>query len=236
MKKYFIKLFDKTFALNEKHIKNFALKYGKKGKWLDLGCDDGSWTVRITNKKVDWHGIEVVDKRARLARKNGIKTKAASLEKRLPYKDNQFDLVHSNQVIEHLFDLDIFLSEIHRVLKPKGILLISTENPASWHNIFALLMGWQMFSATNISIKKLGVGNPLAIHAGKTFEETAEGRTPAWEHNKLLTPRALCDMLETHGFKILDKLGAGYHPLPHWIGKLDINHSHFYVIAARKSL
>lgn len=234
IRQYFLFLFNKGFALNEKHISNFCTKFAKGSKWLDLGCDDGSWTKRITQRNVEWYGIEVVKERALLARKNGIKTKTSSLEAVLPFPSLQFDLVHSNQVIEHLYNLDIFLAEIHRVLKKNGVLVISTENPASWHNIAALIMGWQMFSATNISSKKLGIGNPLAIHVGKQFDETAEGRTPAWEHNKLLTPKALSDLLITHGFKILEKKGAGYHPLPASFGEFDVNHSHFYAIAARK--
>ncbi len=234
IKQYFLKLFNNAAVLNNQHIIHISNKYGKEGKWLDLGCDDGSWTKKITSKKIDWYGVEVVRSRVKLAKKKGIKVTMSSLEKKLPYKDNTFDLIHSNQVIEHLFDLDLFLSEIYQVLKPNGILIISTENPASWHNIFALLFGWQMFSATNISIKKLGIGNPLALHRGKQFNEMAEGRTAAWEHNKLLTPKALAELLVCHGFKILKTMGAGYHPLPAKIGEIDANHSHFYVIAAQK--
>jgi len=236
IKKYFLFLFNSAFSLNERHIQQFATKYGKGTDWLDLGCDDGSWTKRITSKKVNWFGLELVEDRVKIAKKNGIYAKVGSLEKKLPFSDSQFDLVHSNQVIEHLFDLDLFLSEIHRVLKPNGIHIISTENPASWHNIFALLMGWQMFSATNISSKKLGIGNPFAIHGGKGFSDTAEGRTDAWEHNKLLTPKALSELLSCHGFEVINTVGAGYHPLPSMLGEMNPSHSHFYAIVSRKKV
>ena len=202
MKNFFLKLFSDAYGLNEKHIISLCQSYGKTGKWLDLGCDDGSWTKKIAKRKIDWYGVEIVKERARKAAKKGIKVSVSSLEKSLPYSNATFDLVQSNQVIEHLFNIDQFISEIYRVLKPKGILVISTENPASWHNIFALLLGWQMFSATNISVKKLGLGNPLAVHQGKKFEDLG-GRTMAWGHNKLLTPRALNELLILHGFKIL---------------------------------
>lgn len=234
MKHFFLNLYNNASYLNEKHIISLIDKYGKAGEWLDLGCDDGTWTKKITSKNINWHGVEVVKSRADLAKNKGINVRVSSLEEKLPYKNNFFNLIHSNQVIEHLVDLDMFLSEIYRVLKPKGILIISTENPASWHNILALLAGWQMFSATNVSVKKLGLGNPMALTAGKKFEEIAEGRTSSWAHNKLLTPKALAELLVCYSFKILQTIGAGYHPFPAKIGEIDVNHSHFYVIACQK--
>jgi SAM-dependent methyltransferase len=235
IKKYFLKLFVGGTTLNGEHIIDFCNKYGKKGKWLDVGCDDAVWTKKISDsKKVEWYGIEVVEERAKIARKKGVKTKVSTLETVFPYKDNTFDLVHSNQVIEHLFNLDFFISEIRRVLKPGGVLVISTENPASWHNIFALLMGWQMFTSTNISTKKRVIGNPLSIHSSADFTFQDEAANLAWEHNKILTPRALAELLTLHGFKVLAKSGGGYHPLPPKLGELDVNHSHFYAIAARR--
>lgn len=235
LKNIFLKLFLGGSRLNEIHIIDYCKKYGQNGKWLDLGCDDGTWTKKIMGtKKIQWYGIEIVRSRANLAKKKGINVSSTSLSKKLPYKDNYFDLVHSNQVIEHLYDLDIFISEIHRVLKPGGISIISTENPASWHNIFALLMGWQMFSTTNISVKKRSIGNPLAIFANENFTFKEKGANLAWEHNKLVTPRALRELLLVHGFKVIDSIGAGYHPLFPKLGEHDLHHSHFYAMAAKK--
>jgi SAM-dependent methyltransferase len=50
--------------------------------------------------------------------------------KKFPFPDNQFDSVLTNQVLEHVFNPTEFLSEINRVLKPKGYLLLTV--PFVW--------------------------------------------------------------------------------------------------------
>lgn len=48
----------------------------------------------------------------------------------------------SNQVIEHLYDTDNFVAEVHRILRSGGTAVVSTEKAASWHT-GSLLLGWQ---------------------------------------------------------------------------------------------
>ncbi len=47
---------------------------------------------------------------------------------RLPYADDTFDVVYSFQVIEHVPKDDEFLKEAKRVLRPNGVLIITTPN------------------------------------------------------------------------------------------------------------
>jgi SAM-dependent methyltransferase len=72
-----------------------------------------------------------------------------------------FDVIFSNQVIEHLDYPDNFVREAFRVLKTDGYVVVATENMASWHNIFALLLGYQDFSSQGPS-REYRMGNPLS--------------------------------------------------------------------------
>lgn len=45
--------------------------------------------------------------------------------KTLPFTDNKFDGVFSSEVFEHIFNLEEIIPEIHRVLKPNGVLLFT---------------------------------------------------------------------------------------------------------------
>lgn len=46
----------------------------------------------------------------------------------IPFDDNVFDYVFIKSVIEHIANTDLFLSEIYRVLKPGGIVIVLTPD------------------------------------------------------------------------------------------------------------
>ena len=58
----------------------------------------------------------------------------------LPYEDATFDLVYSDWVIEHIADVDSFVSEVGRVLKPGGWFCAWTPNKWGYVGIGARLV------------------------------------------------------------------------------------------------
>jgi SAM-dependent methyltransferase len=201
------------------------------GAFVDLGCDDGALTVRIAERAGagEIHGVEAVEERAQLATKRGVDVQIADLNERLPYDDDRFAIVFSNQVIEHLRDTTLFVREVHRVLRPGGHAIISTENLASWHNIFSLFAGWQPFSLTNVSHEHGGLGNPLALHRGEAFA------WKSWEHVRVFAYRGLADLFRLNGFDVETTAGAGYFPLPARVGRWDPRHAAYITVKARKA-
>ena len=200
------------------------------GSLLDLGCDDGGWTLELARAaRADRvEGVEVVPQAAAAARARGITVHEIDLNRPLALADAGFDLVHANQVIEHLNDVDLFVGEVYRLLKPGGAAVVSTENGSSWHNLFAGLMGWQIFSLTNVSGKVAGLGNPLAIQRG------AEAFSPTWRHKTIMNYRGLKELFAVHGFRDVEVSGAGYYPLPTVFGRIDARHSVYITVKGRK--
>jgi SAM-dependent methyltransferase len=206
---------------------------------LDCGCDDGKFTLSVSKKinTKNIYGIEINKKASVLARRLGVKVKNSDLNSKFPFANNLFDLVTADQVIEHLYDLDNFLSEISRVLKTGGEVIISTENLASWHNIFALLLGFQPFSGPSPSEKKVVGYHPLTPSRDimKTKHDTTIDMPG---HIKVLTCKALENLVSNHGFRIEKAEGYGYIPLPNPLArcfaKFDRWHAFFITIRARK--
>ncbi len=198
----------------------------------DLGCDDGQWTMKLAETVCtkSLFGVELIEERRRQAEALGITAASTDLNGPLPYQDNYFDIMHANQVIEHLANTDLFLSEIYRTLKPGGYAIISTENLASWHNIFALLLGYMPFSLTNTTSKTAALGNPLAPHANEEFWEFE-----TWHHKTVFTTKGLLHLLKLHGFHINTVKGAGYYPLGNLFAKMDPFHCAFITISASKN-
>jgi SAM-dependent methyltransferase len=228
---FFKRQFDLAMDLNHRNILE-SLPHKRECNLLDLGCDDGTWTLELSqaSNTDSVTGVEIVQERAETARARGVDVIIADLANPLPLPSAFFDIVHANQVIEHVPDIDLFAAEIFRVLRPGGIAIVSTENASSWHNVFSVALGWQMFSLTNLSDRRLGIGNPLALHRGEAEH------LKTWTHKVIFSYRGLIEFFEAHQFIVQRVRGAGYHPLPAWIGKVDVRHAHFLTIQVEKPM
>ncbi len=230
LKKYLIKIWHEAAAINN-DILISCVKPQKTVKILDIGVFRGELALkRLKNiKNPDIYALDIDDEAIRSSKVLGIKAKKYDIEKGLPFKSNFFDIVCANQVIEHVVNVDSLAQEMFRVLKPKGFLIISTENLSSWHNIFALFLGWQAFSQQISSIKN--IGNPFRLNDNQ-FEKRAD------IHIHIFTLKGLRELLELHRFKIERVFGAGYYPffgkVSQILSKIDPCHSAFIGIKARK--
>lgn len=198
---------------------------------LDCGCGSGDFTKEIAAKsgtdKV--YGVEFIEYLARSAEGKGISIYHADLNKGLPIKDESFDFVCANQIIEHLSGTDVFIKEIYRVLKQGGYAIISTNNLASFHNIVSLLLGKQPFPS-HISNEVI-VGLLLKSWC---IEHKNKGGT----HLRIFAYAGLKELFEYHKFKVEKIVGVGYYPLTGKLGRflsqLDKRHSVYLTMKVRK--
>jgi ubiquinone/menaquinone biosynthesis C-methylase UbiE len=97
---------------------------------LDLGCGDGALTGVLADAAGTVVGVDVAEaalRRAR-ARHPALTFALAPIDGALPFDDGSFDVVWASEVIEHVADTARWLSEVRRVLTPRGRLLVTTPN------------------------------------------------------------------------------------------------------------
>ena len=138
---------------------------------LDAGCGTGWFSQAAEQRGARVVALDLGPRLlARVAQKcHAMRTAGSILE--LPFADDTFDLVISSEVLEHIPDAGGAIREFHRVLKPGGVLLLTTPNKR-WH--FAI---WW---ATTLRLRPYrGLENwvgwselqRLLNHAGLTIEE-----------------------------------------------------------------
>lgn len=88
-------------------------------------------------------------------------------EKKLPFKDESFDLIFHHDVVEHVHKPYLFLSEQYRVLKKGGTLVFGTPNLFRPANILKLLTGKLYFPVNIGSNDDIGE----YIHIQEFYEE-----------------------------------------------------------------
>jgi len=100
---------------------------------LDVACGGGVLSLKIAERGCKIHGIDTSEdsvKRAkRLAEKEGIICEfVVGSAENLPYPNECFNKIVCSSSLEHFKDDVKALKEMHRVLKPKGIVILSTDS------------------------------------------------------------------------------------------------------------
>ena len=106
---------------------------------LDAGCGPGNLVPELARRGCRVYALDTSPNMLQLARTNAaafgnVRYQAGNIEA-MPFADGSFDVVCSAGVIEYLPHCERALAEMHRVLRPGGLLILPTTNlvaPAHW--------------------------------------------------------------------------------------------------------
>ncbi len=102
------------------------------GKLLDIGCGDGKELLRHKRNGWETYGVEINDLAAKYVREQlGLNVFTGIVED-AEFKNEFFDVIILNNVLEHMSDPKTTLNEINRILKNDGTLAISIPNANSF--------------------------------------------------------------------------------------------------------
>jgi len=121
-------------------------------KILDFGCGNGELLQIFVNNGVrssNLYGVDVSPELIKLSKKKlKLKAKVKIYQgEKINFKDNFFDIILMTEVFEHLKDPKKTITELKRILKKGGILLITVPNGSAYRPF------WDMVK--NLRIKKL---------------------------------------------------------------------------------
>ena len=97
---------------------------------LDVGCAEGRFAAELAGAGADVVGVDVAEEPLRRARARHRELDLRLVDEDGPWdlQDASFDAVWAGEVIEHVADTAVWLSQVRRVLRSGGRLLLSTPD------------------------------------------------------------------------------------------------------------
>ena len=108
----------------QEHIARIVDRLGRRGGTaLDFGCGSRPYEPLFREAGIAYEGADF----------GSVGDVAIGADGVLPVPDSSRDLVLSFQVLEHVRDLDTYLGEARRVLRPDGLMVLSTHGSWLYH-------------------------------------------------------------------------------------------------------
>jgi 2-polyprenyl-6-hydroxyphenyl methylase/3-demethylubiquinone-9 3-methyltransferase len=179
---------------------------------LDIGCGGGLMAEPMARLGFAVTGIDAAEKNVAVARRHAAQMGLAIDYRAEPVEamaaaGRQFDVVLALEVVEHVADLDAFISAAVATLKPGGVLLVSTLNRTA-----------KAFALAIVGVEYVLGWLPRGTHDWRKFVQPAE----------------LAASLRQAGARVGELAGMSYSPLSgRWSITRDLAVNYFAV--ARKA-
>jgi 2-polyprenyl-6-hydroxyphenyl methylase/3-demethylubiquinone-9 3-methyltransferase len=183
----------------------------KNLKILDIGCGGGLISEPMSRLGAGVTGIDASDKNIQVAKlhakKNNLNINYLNTVPENLDLQNKFDIILNLEVVEHVENLDLYLSSCFSLLKPKGIMFTATINRTLTSYVKAIV-------GAEYILRWLPIG------------------THDW--NKFIKPEELEKKLTDLNFLITNLTGLSYNPIfQEWKKTKDMSVN--YIIAAEKN-
>lgn len=173
-------------------VKRIFQEFGniKNKTILDVGCEAGYITVQLAKKGAIVTGIDLI-KEPIIKLKQTINNEPKKIRRRiklkvadatnLPFKSNNFDLILATEVIEHITQLEKFISGAAKVLKPEGQLLITFPNENLRQKLYPIVSAFGIKAEVEdqVTLKNYQAENIIRLFT-KKFTLKKHYRLPWW--------------------------------------------------------
>ena len=178
---------------------------------LDIGCGGGLLSEPMAKMGAKVMGADAGETNIEVARihaeQSGVKVDyRATTAEDLAASNEKFDVVLNMEVVEHVADVDLFMTACAKMVKPGGLMLVATINRTFKAKALAIVMAEQVLRWL-----------PKGTH----------------QYEKLVRPEELSAPMESEGMQVLERVGVSYNPISdNWsrTSDLDVN----YMILAER--
>ncbi len=109
---------------------------------LDVGCKKGHFreVLREKYRHVRYVGLDISEMVLSTIVDPGDEFKQCDVMEGIPYEDGSFDVAFCLELVEHVENPTFLVSELKRVVKPDGTIVVSTPNPFYYEEVLASIL------------------------------------------------------------------------------------------------